>query len=219
MFKKTAEEFVHGKRQKLIMDRIAAIGKDLTLSASGVYSDSIAVAGMESKDTEDTSAFSYDYVEGGEMKYSVVDLECLALNPASTVAVCKILDKLLEIKQKQNLNFLPVYMDGSPHTICQKVLQEKLTCSECGAEFTTKDNHGEEMHMKPTRDISLRKYDGLIVRPGCGHIEMMIVKSILNTFWEPFIRPIAQRTGYSSEAALDYCRKGGDHHKSWEMLM
>lgn len=54
---------------------------------------------------------------------------------------------------------------------------------------------------------------------GAGHFEMMLVKSILQTFWEPFVRPIAELLGYNTESSLAYCRGGSDNHKSWEILM
>lgn len=62
------------------------------------------------------------------------------------------------------------------------------------------------------------EYGWLLLRPGGGHYEMNMVKSFFELVWPIFMMDLAKLMGFSSNRALDYCRKAQDHHKSWQLL-
>lgn len=163
-FRKEGEHFMAIKRQEFMSIRLKTLTTAALANTGTMSQEPMDVSqGCETMITDD---LSYNLIENCTVKYKVTDYECLHLNPASTASVCKILDRVKEIKEKEQRNWILLYMDGSPHFICQKVIPSKMCCQVCNADITDDDNHGEVFHERETKSLAKLKYEGIVIRAG-----------------------------------------------------
>ncbi|CAL8117325.1 unnamed protein product [Orchesella dallaii] len=164
------------------------------------------------------SVFTYTRVSSCKRMCRVQDMECMPENPNSFRAVAAVLDKILHYINASSpaRNFIPLYMDGAPYSLCMKLLRERYVCELCEVDV---DAASMDTHFKLHSSSSIPKYKKIVIRQGNGHTEMTTVRAIISTFWIPFIKPLANIFGYNSESQLEYCKKAYDHHKSYLLLM
>lgn len=116
---------------------------------------------------EISAPLDYDLVEKVDCKYEIQNYSCLPLNPASFSAEKEILDELLRIKNfDPQRKFVPIYMDGGPYGICQKIIATTFICEMCRAEVTDGDEHAEVVQRCQSAIECTRKYNGMIIQPG-----------------------------------------------------
>ena len=62
------------------------------------------------------------------------------------------------------------------------------------------------------------EFDWIVLFPGLLHYEMNTGKSFMNLNWSIFMKEVCKELGLKSDNALNYIKKGFDHHKLWEVL-
>lgn len=163
--------------------------------------------------------FDYGRVESHQRNAEVLDLDCINVNPNSYKTVQEVLDKILLYTKETGRKYLPVVMDGTPFCMSINIIRNTYICSTCNSNVelsVLKDHEKSHGNASPT---FVRRFKPILIRPGSGHIEMNAVRTIISFFWIPFIQPIAKLMGFKTEAALNYAKKGLDHHKSYNLLM
>ncbi|CAL8129220.1 unnamed protein product [Orchesella dallaii] len=105
--------------------------------------------------TED-SVFTYTRVSSCKRMCRVQDMECMPENPNSFRAVAAVLDKILHYINASSpaRNFIPVYMDGAPYSLCMKLLRERDVCELCEVDV---DAASMDTHFKLHSSSSIPK--------------------------------------------------------------
>ena len=57
------------------------------------------------------------------------------------------------------------------------------------------------------------EFDWVMLQPGMGHVEMNMVKGVIEFAWDVFWKEISICLNFRSEAALHCAKKVSDHHK------
>jgi hypothetical protein len=109
--------------------------------------------------------------------------------------------------------------DGLPFLIALGIIKETRICSICAIVSRKISKHFDDKHKKKdyTKNSTL-KYEGIILRPGNGHYEINLVRSIFSNFFDIYICGLVKLLGFKTPASLQYIRSAVDHHKSWMII-
>ena len=155
------------------------------------------------------------------VKYFVKDP--VFVNPCSYEACLSVLrdiGKQAGIKQygTGNREWVTVCCDGSPYVLCLRMIQSTFVCNACGFSIIGLDaiQSHTKIHEEPA-EYSL-EFDSVLLIPGAGHIEMNMVKCMVEFGWHIFWRELAFCMNFRTENALNACERVSDNHKGWELI-
>ena len=74
-----------------------------------------------------------------------------------------------------------------------------------------------DMQMTIQHQLSL-EFDWVLLIPGPGHVEMNLLKSIVEFTWDIFWRQMVITLNFRSENAQKAAKRVSDHHKGWSLL-
>jgi hypothetical protein len=202
--------------------RAGFISKRLQLVVADCWDGKNAVEDSVQKNQKRAVGFlgnEYSRVEPDECTHRFHDQEIIHLNPNSIENVKKVLDDILAQSQRSDpdRNWIVVVQDGLPYCLAMDIIRNTMICKLCFEETKDIEKHFRDIHEGRNVQCS-EKYFKIVLRPGNGHYEINLVRTIFNNFFDIYLRPIAKMLGFNSPASLDYCRTASDHHKSWEIL-
>ena len=162
-----------------------------------------------------------------------INKSCLSdpvfVNPCSYDAVVIILRKIGEkagIKKYGHgeREWMAVYCDGSPFNLCVRIVMCTFTCLECKITITgfskvaqhMENEHNINVYEQP--DAVDLEFDWVLMCPGPGHIEMNMLKSLVEMTWDIFWAKMCMDFNFRSDNALRSQKNVSDHHKGWEFL-
>ena len=148
-------------------------------------------------------------------------MEPVYVNPCSYEAVAAV---LRNIGQKVgvsmyggNREWVAIVCDGVPFNLCRRLLASTYLCPVCQASLegvAACRQHAQNDH--PTDQVNfLKEFGCVLLQPGLGHIEMNMVKGLVELSWDVFWKELAICMNFRSEAALNCAKKVSDHHKGW----
>ena len=111
--------------------------------------------------------------------------------------------------------------DGLPYTMVRRMIEEYFTCAICSKGFL--GNEAFDLHKKEHPDIEdvkfVREFDWIILKMGDGHYEMNLMKAFVELNWDIFMKPLVNRMGWTSEAAMKAAKMCYDNHKTWQLIL
>ncbi len=146
------------------------------------------------------------------------------LNPNSFHSITDVLQHLSEIVSTHDLatgnkrEWIPVCCDGLPYKMVVDIVEKTRRCQVCQEyvydldAFLAHSDHADE----GKADFP---FDWVVPIIGLGHVEMNLYRSFLETTWDFFMKSIVKKLGFNSDNALEYARKGKDHHKTHQILL
>lgn len=128
---------------------------------------------------------------------------------------CKIGD------DESSRKWVQVVCDGIPYNLCRRIIRTFHLCSICKVSLDGFDKcaaHANSMHegLNPTFQ---KEFDWVLLIPGAGHIEMNMLKGLVELLWDVIWKDLAICLNFRSESALSFCKKVNDHHKGWTLLL
>ncbi len=114
--------------------------------------------------------------------------------------------------QNSGREWLAVYCDGVPYDLASRILKCCFRCRDCNTLLYGTDMCNEHKNATDHSDF-LEEFKWLLLKPGPGHIEMNMLKALVELLWEVFWREMVKIFNFTSEAALKSAKKVGDHHK------
>lgn len=141
------------------------------------------------------------------------------VNPNSYDAIRKVLvdcgqqARIQKYCPESNRKFLLIYCDGVPYNLIWRLCQSTFRCLSCGELLHSKADCTKHGH----NDFTL-EFDWVVVVPGGGHIEMNMLKTLVELLWPVFWKDMVMLFNFTSEAALRSARNVSDHHKGWAVL-
>ena len=174
-------------------------------------------------------AWYSDYKQGGSQGKDKPDVhvqEPIYVNPCSYEACATVLrnigKKSAVIKrfhEGRGREWVTVVCDGIPYNLCNRIINSYFICAKCKESLNGKPEcslHQQEAHPNESVDFS-PEFDWVLLQPGMGHIEMNMVKGVVELGWDVFWKNMVQCFNFKSEAALKYAKKVSDHHKGWTL--
>ncbi|CAC5417346.1 unnamed protein product [Mytilus coruscus] len=113
-----------------------------------------------------------------------------------------------------------VWSDGIPYLFAMRLQQHLYACSSCDNIVDTRTETPQDHVKKQNHPIDsvLKKYFGdFVFRPGPGHIELNMAKTLLHFSW-PVLSSIVQLLGFRTKKAQDVVKRGANHHRSKQIL-
>ena len=151
--------------------------------------------------------------------------EPVYVNPCSYAAVATVLRNIgLKAGLKKHggdREWVIIVCDGVPYNLCHRVVNSMHTCSACDVSLNGKDECAEHHNTDHINDEDVhfeQEFGWVLLRPGSGHIEMNMVKGIVELCWEVFWKELVICFNFRSEAAQKSAKKVNDHHKGWTLL-
>ena len=112
----------------------------------------------------------------------------------------------------------------SLHSTCVRVIMSTYTCTMCGESVTgflkirTHMSAIHETDIFEQPESADLEFDWAMMCPGPGHVEMNMVRSVVEFSWSIFWESMCKEFNFRSEDALKSQKKVSDHHKGWELL-
>ncbi len=123
-------------------------------------------------------------------------------------------EQLLENQEVRE--WLCTYCDAVPLVLANRIIKCCFTCNECGEIL-----FGTEMctdHKDKTSHQNIEKeFDWLHLKAGGGHIEMNMLKGLVELLWDVFWGEMVKLYNFVSEAAQKAAKKVSDFHKGWTL--
>ena len=151
-------------------------------------------------------------------------LEPIYVNPCSYESVAIV---LRNIGRKCGITrhggkraWVAVACDGLPYTLCNRLLKSSFLCLTCSANLNGADEcvqHENEFHEQSENVQIVKEFDWVVLVPGSGHIEINMVRGIIELGWDIFWKELAMTMNFRSETALRYAKAASDHHKAWTL--
>ena len=109
--------------------------------------------------------------------------------------------------------WITIYCDGSPFNLCVRVIMSTYTCTMCGESvtgFLKIRTHMSAMHetdiFEQPESADL-EFDWAMMCPGPGHVEMNMVRSVVELSWSIFWESMCKEFNFRSENALKSQKK------------
>ena len=109
--------------------------------------------------------------------------------------------------------WITIYCDGSPFNLCVRVIMSTYTCTMCGESvtgFLKIRTHMSAMHetdiFEQPESADL-EFDWAMMCPGLGHVEMNMVRSVVELSWSIFWESMCKEFNFRSENALKSQKK------------
>lgn len=197
-------------RLKWIQRRLDIVEKEQHMGNGGLQNEEIR---RVMATTEYENGLEYHRIPESASSCRAFDMENLLLNPNSYATVAKVLDVIVNMSEatSPDRHWITVVCDGAPYTIAANLIKDWKECKNCGIV-------GKNISCESTGHDIRKKFQKIVLKPGAGHMELNLVRSIFGAFFDIFIRPVAEMLGFTTPRALDYCKKALDHHKSWQIL-
>ena len=145
---------------------------------------------------------------------------CL-VNPNTKTNVKTVMQHVQEHCQLgEHREWVYLWCDAVPYLLGCK-LTDALTCVSCGEEVTRSEmkSHSEVHHNGNDSEVEFQQLFGnIFLRPGPGHIELNMARSLLKLLWEPYMQHFAVLLGFRSPRAQLIIHNGVDHHRSRQIL-
>ena len=154
-------------------------------------------------------------------KASVTVLDPVYVNPCSyevvVIVMRKIGHKCHVRRYGGNREWVLLVCDGIPFTLCQRIIRSVHMCSVCEMSFNGIDECTKHQHSSHNgNQVQFnREFDWVLLHPGSGHMEMNMVKGIVELACYVVWKNLAMCMKFRSETALQYAKKVSDHHKGW----
>ena len=181
------------------------------------------------KDDEDTYRLTYDNINtantDSKCMPSVSVQEPIEVNPCSYDAV-KIVLRTIGLRtgassgEDGRRKWLIILCDGVPYNLCRRIVSSSQICDKCHKTFNGMDEfskHSNSVHVDEDNVSCTLEFGWVLLQPGPGHIEMNMVKGIVELTWDVFWRELAILMNFKSESALACAKKVSDHHKGWTL--
>ena len=146
------------------------------------------------------------------------------VNPCSYQAVATVLRNIGHrsgrIKKYEGIReWVTVVCDGIPYNLCNRIIQSMHVCNKCDISLNgMKECQQHQVEVHPDEAVTFQKeFDWVLLQPGMGHIEMNMVKGLVELAWEVFWKNMVMCFNFRSETALKYAKKVNDHHKGWTL--
>ena len=150
-------------------------------------------------------------------------------NPSSFENIAEILRNIGKesgiAKYNNELNSVRQWMyiecDGGIYPIVWQLIRNVLQCNTCKCSFYGLEAFQDHLCAVADDDNETtygHEFDWIVLVPGLLHLEMNAGRSFVNLNWDIFMKEIARELGFESQRALEYAKKGSDHHKMWKML-
>lgn len=111
--------------------------------------------------------------------------------------------------------------DGLPYKIMRDIIDNVYICLRCSTSFYGKEKINSDDHrcfLIHGEQPLVREFDWLVPVMGLLHFEMNVARSFLKLNWDVFVSDIAYSVGFESKKAQEYCKKGSNHHKTWDLI-
>lgn len=176
---------------------------------------------------EDTAHDPYSHFKSTTERKSNIQVkvgEPVMLNPSgfeNIATILRTIGKKAGIKkydEKGSRNWLLFENDGAIFTIIIKLIKNVLICPSCNESIYGIENFEDHSCAVLHSAQPDYEFDWVIIIPGLLHYEMNSAKSFMKLNWNVFMEDIVKQLGFTSENALNYIRKGNDHHKLWQIL-
>lgn len=190
--------------------------------------DLLKASALTGQDTT-KGRIGYNYERVLANQASVVklfDIDPVLVNPNTEGSISQILQQLKEeFMAERNRKWIILVCDGSPFSIVQNLLRTTVICPHCLQDFHENNvfNHITAEHPEvPEEDMEFDFYEksfkDFCLKPGNGHIEMNLLRSIFKLLWEPCLSKLADIVGFKTEKAKKYLLSNKDHHIAWQMI-
>ncbi len=123
-------------------------------------------------------------------------------------------EQLLENQEVRE--WLCTYCDAVPLVLANRIIKCCFNCSECG-EILFGTEMCKEHQTKTTHHRFEMEFDWLHLKPGGGHIEMNMLKGLVELLWDVFWGEMVKLYNFVSEAAQKAAKKVSDFHKGWTL--
>jgi len=112
--------------------------------------------------------------------------------------------------------------DGLPYYYGSRLQPRTFQCSQCSLVISTgKDafqKHLQEHNLEGVDITPYRSLGNILLIPGAGHFEMILIKSLFKLGWGVFVEQYSEVIGHLSSKSKSYFLDCADHHKSFESL-
>ena len=107
--------------------------------------------------------------------------------------------------------------DAVPYLLGVKLQERSHICSVCKDEITCEmlDEHSQ-IHREPV--TLMKMYGDILFRPGPGHIELNMARTLLKFLWHSLLSCFVQFLGFRTARAKEVVKNGIDHHRSRQIL-
>ena len=134
------------------------------------------------------------------------------VNPSSIKTVQEVAQNIQE--RLPEGKWVTVWSDGIPYVHGSQLQDQLFHCTTCGDIINIK-TQDKDLH----QHTALSKLFGnLLFRPGPGHIEIKMARTLLPYLWDPVLQAITKRLGFRTPRAQEVVKRGVDHHRSRQIL-
>ena len=171
------------------------------------------------KQQRDRPEYAHIKCDNSGDKPNVFVLTPTMVNPNSYDAIQQVLldvgmqSEIHQYCPESDRQFVLVYCDGVPYNLIWRVCNSTMRCSDCDVLLHSKKDCDKHIH-----DNFNPEFDWVIVVPGGGHIEMNMLKALVDLLWPVFWKDMVMLFNFTSETALRSARSVSDHHKGWTIL-
>ncbi len=122
----------------------------------------------------------------------------------------------LSLENQDVCEWLIVYCDAVPLVLANRIVKCCFKCVECNERLFGTDMCNQ--HEKNTSHHKFeQEFDWLHLKAGGGHIEMNMLKGLVELLWDVFWGEMVKLYNFASEAAQKAAKKVSDHHKGWTL--
>ena len=138
---------------------------------------------------------------------------CL-VNPNSEKNVLSVIEHVKEVCEIGSVReYVTMWSDGVPYLYASKLQERLWWCKTCKEVIDISvDEH------KQHQNNLVRALDYIILRPGPGHIELNMTKTLLDYLWDPLGRDVAKALGFRTQRAQEAVHHGIDLHRNVQVL-
>ena len=98
------------------------------------------------------------------------------------------------------------------------IMTKVWRCTKCSDCYYGIESFNEHKCKILNNATPVREFGWLVPTIGLLHLEMNAARSFVKLNWDIFVKDVGKELGFKSPKALDYLRKGSDHHKTWQLL-
>ena len=148
------------------------------------------------------------------------------VNPNSYETISKVMRKMgnkagVERYGGNDRHWIFLECDGLPYKIMRDLMDNVFLCGRCNTSFYGEENFNSDNHrcyvIHGEQEMT-REFDWIVPVMGLLHLEMNAARSFLNLNWDVFVGYLAYSIGFESPKAQAYCKRGSDHHKTWDLI-
>ncbi len=112
--------------------------------------------------------------------------------------------------------WLCVYCDGVPLVLANRLMKCCYRCRDCNERLLGTDMCSEH-ELETSHHNYETEFDWLHLKAGGGHVEMNMLKGLVELLWDVFWGEMVKLYNFVSEAAQKAAKKVSDYHKGWTL--